>query len=81
MALTEEEHISQMNVLEDGSIEVRRDTVIYRDGVEISRAFHRHVCTPGNDLTREHARVAAIGNVVHTAEVIEAYKVKHEKAD
>jgi hypothetical protein len=47
---------------------------VFRDGVEISKAYHRHVVAPGDDLALEDSRVAEIGAVVHTAEVITAYK-------
>jgi len=74
MALTERTEISRREVLADGQIQVRTDTVIERDGVEISRAIHRHVVVPGDDLSKEDSRVAEIGAVVHTAEVIAAFK-------
>ena len=46
MALTERKEIGSMNVLPMGQIEVRTDTVIEKDGFEISRTYHRHVCEP-----------------------------------
>ena len=74
MALTEETVVDHIDVLEDGQIQVRTATVIKRDNVEISRAFLRHVVSPGDDLSKEDSRVADIGSVVHTAEVIAAFK-------
>ena len=74
MPLTERKEISQRTVLVDGQIQVREDTVIERDGVEISRSYHRHVVAPGDDLTKEDASVARIGQVEHTAAVIAAFK-------
>ena len=53
MALTERIEIGRREVLADGQIQVRTDTIIEKDGVEISRAFHRHVVAPGDDLTKE----------------------------
>ena len=47
---------------------------MFRDGVEISKTFHRHVVHPGDDLALEDPRVAAIGATVHTEEVIAAFK-------
>ena len=55
-------------------IQVRTATVIERDGVEISRSFHRHVVAPGNDVSGESTEVQAIAAAVHTAEVIAAYE-------
>ena len=74
MALTERTEISSREVLADGQIQVRTDTVIERDGVEVSRSFHRHVVAPGDDVSGEDASVQTIANAVHTAEVIVAYK-------
>jgi hypothetical protein len=74
MALTERTEIGSREVLADGQIQVRTDMVIERDGVEVSRTFHRHVVVPGQDLSGQDASVQTVANVVHTAEVIAAYK-------
>ena len=73
MALTERKEIDQITVLVDGQLQVREATVIEKDGVEISRTFHRHVVAPGDDLDREDARVKKIAEVEHTSAVITAY--------
>ena len=74
MALTEDTVIDSIDVLLDGRIQVRRANRVLRDGVVASHIFHRHVVAPGDDLSLEDSRVAAIGAVVHTAEVIAAYE-------
>jgi hypothetical protein len=74
MALTERQEISQRTVLADGQIQVRTDTVIERDGVEISRSYHRHVVVPGADISGEDASVQTVATAVHTPEVIAAYR-------
>jgi len=74
MALTEDTIVDSIDVLPDGQIQVRKANRVFRDGVEISKSYHRHVVSPGNDLALEDSRVAEIGAVVHTAEVITAYK-------
>jgi hypothetical protein len=76
MALTERQVIARRDVLEDGTIEVRTDTVIERDGVEISRSLHRHVIIPGADVSGEDATVQRLANVEHTSEVIAAYEAR-----
>jgi len=76
MALTERVEIGKREVLADGQIQVRTDTVIERDGVEASRTFHRHVVVPGQDMSGEHADVQAVANGAWTPEVIAAYKAK-----
>lgn len=73
MALTERKEMDQITVLVDGQIQVREATVIERDGVEISRTYHRHVVAPGADLSGEDARVKKIAEVEHTSAVITAY--------
>ena len=74
MALTERTEIGSREVLADGQIQVRTDTVIERDGVEIGRSFHRHVVAPGDDLSGEDAAVQTVANAVHTDAVIAAYR-------
>ena len=78
MALTERTEVSRREVLADGQIQVRTDTVIERDGVEISRSFHRHVVVPGADVSGEDASVQTVANAVHTAEGIAAYNAARE---
>ena len=73
MALTERTEIGSIEVLPMGQIQVRTDTIIEKDGVEISRAYHRHVCEHDNDCTNEDQRVKDIATVAHTAEVKTAW--------
>ena len=72
--LSERTEISQRTVLPSGQIQVREDTIIERDGVEISRTYHRHVVSPGDDLSKEHPDVQRVAKVEHTAAKIAAYK-------
>ena len=72
--LTEEKVIDQINVLLNGQIAVRETTIIKRDGEEVSRTYHRHVVMPGNSLDTEDPRVRAVAEVVHTPEVIAAFR-------
>jgi hypothetical protein len=62
-----------IEVLENGSIQVRTKTAIMEDGKQISNTFHRHVVAPGDDYSAEDARVKAICKATHTAAVIKAY--------
>ena len=54
-------------------VQVRTATIIERDGVEISRSFHRHVVAPDADISGESPEVQAICAAVHTDEVKAAY--------
>ena len=75
MALTERTVEDKIEIVGDYKhIQVRTATVIERDGVEISRSFHRHVVAPGDDVSGESTEVQAIAAAVHTAEVISAYQ-------
>ena len=77
MALTERKEIGSMDVLPMGQIQVRTDTVIEKDGVEISRTYHRHVIEPhisAGDLSKQDARVQAIVATVHTPEIKTKWK-------
>lgn len=74
MALTEETVQDKIEVVGDYKhVQVRTATVIKRDGVEISRSFHRHVIAPDADISGESAEVQAICNAVHTQVVKDAY--------
>jgi hypothetical protein len=72
--------VDRIEVLENGSIQVRTKTSIKEDGVEISSKFHRHVVAPGDDYSAEDARVQAICAATHTADVVAAYKAAQEAA-
>jgi DNA/RNA endonuclease G (NUC1) len=74
MALTETEEQDKIEIVsEHKMIQVRTATVIKRNDVEISRAFHRHVVAPDADISGESAEVQAICAVVHTDAVKAAY--------
>ena len=74
MALTEETVQDKIEIVgEFKHIQVRTATVIKRDGVEISRSFHRHVVAPDADTSGESDDVKAIAAQVHTKEVKDAY--------
>jgi hypothetical protein len=68
------EIVDRIEVIENGSIQVRTKTAIKEDGVEISSKFQRHVVAPGDDYAGEDARVQAICAATHTAGVIAAYQ-------
>jgi hypothetical protein len=74
MALTEETIQDKIEIVGDYKhVQVRTATVIKRDGVEISRAFHRHTVAPDANITSESAEVQAICAAVHTQAVKDAY--------
>jgi hypothetical protein len=80
MALEKVISVDLIEVVENGSIQVRTKTAIKEDGIEISSKFHRHVVVPGADYSAEDAKVQAIAASIHTAEVIAAYQAAQEAA-
>jgi hypothetical protein len=74
MALEKTTTINLIEIVENGSIQVRTKTAIKEDGIEISSKFHRHVVVPGDDYSAEDAKVQAICAAVHTADVIATYQ-------
>jgi hypothetical protein len=74
MALEKVISVDLIEVVENGSIQVRTKTAIKEDGVEISSKFHRHVVVPGADYSAEDAKVKAIAASIHTPAVIAAYQ-------
>ena len=74
MALTETTKVDQIELVENGSIQIRTATIIEKDNVEISRSFHRHVKHPGEDVSNEDPKVQAIASAIWTEEVIAAYQ-------
>lgn len=74
MALTEQSIIDSINARPSGHIEVRRADLVVRDGVEIAKTYHRHVLSPGDDLSAQDPRVVAIAHAVWTPDVLAAFQ-------
>ena len=68
------------------AVQVRKATVIKKDGVELTRSFERYVLHPGTldasdnlvdtDLSGEPAEVSAICTAAWTTTIKNAYKAK-----
>ena len=84
MALTESTENDKIEVVNRWNIQVRKATIIKKDGVELTRTFHRKVLVPGTlkggtgsdkddlvatDISGEDADVQAICNAAWTAQV------------
>ena len=84
MALTETQENDKIEVVSKWNIQVRTATIIKKDGVELTRSFHRKVLTPGTldasdnlvdtDISGEDADVQAICNAAWTTQVKADYK-------
>ena len=57
-------------------VQVRRSDIIKDDATDEIKAttFHRHVLSPGSDISNEAPEVQAVCNAVWTDEVIAAYE-------
>ena len=78
MALTKEVSIDKIEVVENGSLQVRQVTRIMEDGKELSSSYHRWAFSPGADVTGQPANVQAIASAAWTPEVIAAYQAQQE---
>ena len=87
MALTESIEYDKIEVVgQYRAVQVRKATVIKKDGVEITRSFHRYVLHAGTlddsdnlvdtDLSGEPTDVSAICTAVWTTDVKAAWKTK-----
>ena len=84
MALTETIENDKIEVVNKWNIGVRKATVIKKDGVELTRSFHRKVLHPGEldasdnlvdtDISGEDADVQTICNAAWTTQVKADYK-------
>lgn len=78
MALTEIKVIDKIEVVENGTVQVREVTRIMKDQEEIAHTYHRWSFAPGSDVSEMPANVQAICATVWTSDVISAYKAQLE---
>ena len=75
MAITKETQIGKIEVVgKYKSVQVRTDTVIVEDGIELSRKYDRHSLMPDADISNEHSEVQAVCNAVWTDQVTADYE-------
>ena len=77
MALSESIEYDKIEVVGTHKhVQVRKASIITKDGVELTRSFERYVLTPDMDLSQrsEPNEVVAICNAVWTQEVKDAWK-------
>lgn len=78
MALTEINIIDKIEVVENGTVQVREVTRIMKDGEEIAHTYHRWSFAPDSDVSEMPANVKAICAAAWTPEIIAAYKAQQE---
>jgi len=83
MALSESIEYDKIEVVgQYKHVQVRKATVIKKDGTELTRSYERYVLTPDVDLSlrSEPNEVVAICNAVWTQEVKDAWKAYQESS-
>ena len=81
MALAESTEYDKIEVVgQYKAVQVRKATIIKKDGVELTRSFERHVLHPDSDISGEPAEVQAICNAVWTDAIKEAWKTYQESS-
>jgi hypothetical protein len=78
MSLDKQTKIDRIEVVENGTVQVRQATIISDNGNQVSRTYHRWCITPGEDYSTQEQQVQDICKVTHTPEVIAAYKAQLE---
>jgi hypothetical protein len=76
MALTEQKIIDKIEVVENGTLQVREATRILKDGNQIAQTYHRWSFAPGSDVSDQPANVQAIATAAWTDAVIAAYQAQ-----
>lgn len=72
--------VDRIEVLQDQTIAVRYIVSITENGKPFAEQVKGNYFKPGDDYSAETDKVKAICNMVHTAEVIAAYKAMQEAA-
>jgi len=81
MALSESIEYDKIEVVgQYKHVQVRKATVIKKDGVELTRSFHRYVLNSNEDISKEPAEVKAVCNAVWTDEVKKSWKTFQESS-
>ena len=79
MALTESIEYDKIEVVgQYKHVQVRKATVIKKDGTELTRSFNRYILYPNSDVSKEPAEVKAVCDAVWTDAVKDAWKKKLE---
>ena len=80
MALAESIEYDKIEVVgQYKNVNVRKATVIKKDGKELTRSFERYVLDPDADVSKEPAEVKAVCDAVWTDAVKDAWKKKQEE--
>lgn len=76
MSLQEIKLIDKIEVVENGTLQIREATRILKDGEQIAQTYHRWSFAPASDVSTMPANVQAVAAAVWTPEVIAAYQAQ-----
>ena len=81
MALSESIEYYKIEVVgQYKAVQVRKATVIKKDGKELTRSFERYVLSPDSDVSKEPTEVKAICDAAWTDEVKKSWKTFQESS-
>ena len=78
MSLTKQIVIDKIEIIENGTVQVREVTRIMEDGNELSKSYHRWTIAPGQNYSDQPDNVKAICAAAHTPAVIAAFQAQIE---
>lgn len=67
--------IGAVTILADGQLQVRTDTLIEDDGVELARTHHRHVVEPDADPSTLSGLARQVADACWTPGLVVAFKI------
>lgn len=79
MPLSKEVVTDKIEVLEDGTLQVRESTRIMEDGVLLAETYHRYTIEPGGSTNGKPQKVDDVAKAVHKPQVVAAYNAKKPK--
>ena len=74
MAFTERQEYKLEVIPPYSVIQCRRADIVEKDGKEVGRSYHRHVRSPGDDVSGDCAELQAVATALWTTEVVAAYE-------
>jgi hypothetical protein len=74
MAFSERQEYKLEIIPPHSIIQCRRADIVEKDGVEVGRTYHRHVRSPGDDVSGDCAELQAVAAALWTQEFIDAYQ-------
>ena len=80
MEITKKTVIDRMEILENGTIQVREARRVFEGSELLAEKYHRYVLTPDMDVSTQPSDVKKLCTLRWTKKVKDAYAVAAEKA-